>query len=326
VEQILSDSAVDLGDPGDDDVYGHGRINAAAAIAMASDYAGAPNQPPVASATATPQGTYAPLPVVFDGSLSTDDGFISSYAWDFGDGNRDSGVQVTHTYNVADVYDAVLTVTDDRGATGTVTVSVVVESDPSALFPPANLSAAVDANTVTLTWDDNNGAETGYQIERAKKARGKYAYSLLATTGPDAQQYVDEPGETGNYRYRMRAVNGSEVSEYSPAVAVTIESVGTDPEPDPGTLAAPVLSYSVAGAEVNVTWTHSCPADAMCSYSVERGDQKTKGNINFAEVYSGSASSVTFTEDTRGTFYYRVNATDGTSVSGYSNTVTVRIR
>jgi len=54
VEDIIFSSAVDLGAAGDDDLYGHGRIDAGAAVLAAIDYALTPNELPIANATATP--------------------------------------------------------------------------------------------------------------------------------------------------------------------------------------------------------------------------------------------------------------------------------
>jgi PKD repeat protein len=56
--------------------------------------------------------------VNFDGSGSSDaDGNIVRYDWDFGDGNTapDGGPNPSNTYAVTDVYDVVLTVTDNDG-------------------------------------------------------------------------------------------------------------------------------------------------------------------------------------------------------------------
>ncbi|MEZ4700753.1 MAG: FG-GAP-like repeat-containing protein [Rhodothermales bacterium] len=85
---------------------------------------GSGNPSPIASFTATQvPGT---LQVDFDASASTDNGSIVSYAWDFGDGNVDTGVTVSHTYAVDGTYSVQLTVTDDEGATGAITKSVTV--------------------------------------------------------------------------------------------------------------------------------------------------------------------------------------------------------
>ena len=66
--------------------------------------------------------------VTFDGSASYDDGEIVSYVWDFGDGTTGSGAVVTHVYNAPGSYQVTLTVTDDTGLTGSLTLPVFVSS------------------------------------------------------------------------------------------------------------------------------------------------------------------------------------------------------
>ena len=55
------------------------------------------------------------LEVSFDGSGSSDDGNITSYDWDFGDGATGEGEAPSHTYAEAGTYMVTLTVTDDGG-------------------------------------------------------------------------------------------------------------------------------------------------------------------------------------------------------------------
>jgi len=53
----------------------------------------------------------------FDGQASRDDdGKILHYQWDFGDGDRETGMTASHAYLSAGRYQVTLTVTDDRGA------------------------------------------------------------------------------------------------------------------------------------------------------------------------------------------------------------------
>lgn len=53
-------------------------------------------------------------PVKFDGTASVDrDGFITSYEWDFGDGNKGRGVNTIHIYKQPGVYTASLTIRDN---------------------------------------------------------------------------------------------------------------------------------------------------------------------------------------------------------------------
>ena len=76
----------------------------------------APNRPPVAAFTTATQG----LKLTVDGSGSSDpDGAadIDSYAWEFGDGETDTGATPpAHTYAAAGTYNVKLTVTDKAGA------------------------------------------------------------------------------------------------------------------------------------------------------------------------------------------------------------------
>jgi parallel beta-helix repeat protein len=89
---------------------------------------GSPNQPPVAVATVTPDHGSAPLTVQFSSANSYDpDGTISATSWDFGDGSGSSEVNPSHTYTAVNTFQAVLTVTDNNGATHTDTVSVNVQ-------------------------------------------------------------------------------------------------------------------------------------------------------------------------------------------------------
>lgn len=85
------------------------------------------NPPPVAVASATPTNGTAPLFVNFSSSGSYDpNGTITSYAWDFGDGNSSNQANPSHTYNNPGIYNATLTVTDNQGATGSDTVTITV--------------------------------------------------------------------------------------------------------------------------------------------------------------------------------------------------------
>ncbi|MCC5841825.1 MAG: S8 family serine peptidase [Opitutales bacterium] len=85
------------------------------------------NALPVASFTVSPQSLDAGQMVALDAADSFDsDGTIVHYAWDFGDGFTGEGREVTYSYARPGIYEVTLTVTDDLGAVGQSSASVIV--------------------------------------------------------------------------------------------------------------------------------------------------------------------------------------------------------
>lgn len=95
------------------------------------------NVGPVATITASSIAGTTPLAVQLSAAGSTDaDGTLSTFEWDFGDNNQSSGREVEHTYTRVGSFTAVLTVTDNQGATGSAQTIITV-SDPAALSEAA---------------------------------------------------------------------------------------------------------------------------------------------------------------------------------------------
>lgn len=104
------------------------------------------NEPPTARFTLdTPVGA-APLTITVDSDPSYDlEGLIVLHEWDFGDGTSfsgtlddlGSGAAVSHTYTQPGTYVLQLTVTDERGATGTARANITVL--PGNTRPPRSL-------------------------------------------------------------------------------------------------------------------------------------------------------------------------------------------
>jgi len=85
------------------------------------------NVPPDADFDYTPASPTTDDTVEFDASDSSDsDGTVSTYHWDFGDGEDGTGVTPDHQYDEAGEYDVVLTVTDNAGNTDTRTITITV--------------------------------------------------------------------------------------------------------------------------------------------------------------------------------------------------------
>ena len=108
------------------------------------------NQSPSAVITATPTDGTAPLIVAFDASTSFDpDGVISKYRWDFGDGHSALGKTYSHTYTDVGSHLVELAVTDDKGAVGLATRTIVVRKESASTPAPNQPPVAQIAATPT---------------------------------------------------------------------------------------------------------------------------------------------------------------------------------
>ena len=74
--------------------------------------------------------------VVFDGSASTGQVPLVSWRWEFGDNTTASGIVVQHTYTTAGSFTVRLTVTDQRGQTGSSTAQIHILQLPTATLTP----------------------------------------------------------------------------------------------------------------------------------------------------------------------------------------------
>ncbi|HYF94394.1 MAG TPA: S8 family serine peptidase [Symbiobacteriaceae bacterium] len=85
------------------------------------------NDRPVAAIRITPARGRANQLLTVDGKGSTDrDGRIVAWAWEFGDGTTGTGDRLSHRWTRPGTYTVRLTVTDDKGATGTATATVTI--------------------------------------------------------------------------------------------------------------------------------------------------------------------------------------------------------
>ena len=111
-----------------------------------------PNQSPTASFTANPTSGIAPLEVSFNASNSSDsDGTIISYSWDFKDGNTGNGETINHTFSSTGSYNVKLTVTDNEGAIGSATKTIVVTPDTYEYKVEYKISGTATSVSVTLS-------------------------------------------------------------------------------------------------------------------------------------------------------------------------------
>ena len=184
---------------------------------------GAPpvNSPPSASFTFS----CVALSCTFNGSGSTDDNGISSYAWNFGDSQGGSGAIVSHTYASGGTFTVVLTVTDTAGQTDNESRSVTVTAGSGA--PCTNCESFT--GTLSGTGDSDfhpngtwyftgvTGVHRGWLSGPAnadfdlylQKWNGFFWVIVARSESVTSEEQIAYSGTQGYYRWRVLSYSGS---------------------------------------------------------------------------------------------------------------------
>jgi PKD repeat protein len=161
--------------------------------------------------TADADGPYSGTvgsPVTVNGSGSSPADRITSYQWDFGDGQTGMGAVITHTYAASGTYTLVLTVSDGvTQATDTATATIRAEGEnqpPQAVITlkaipktsnrcysfTGSASQDPDGQIVSYSWDlGDQHTRIGPEIEYCYAGAGTYHVTLTVT---------DNGGATGS--------------------------------------------------------------------------------------------------------------------------------
>ena len=253
---------------------------------------------PTAEITANTNSGEAPLAVNFSGSNSSDsDGTIVSYAWDFGDGSMDSGVNASHSFTEAGSYTVSLTVTDNDGLTNTATTTIVVNEEVIALAPTAEITANInsgdaplpvnfsgsnssdsDGTIVSYAWDFGDGStDSGVNASYSFTEAGSYTVSLTVT---------DNDGLTNTATTTI--VVNEEVIALAPTAEITantnsgeaplaINFSGSNSSDSDGTIVSYAWDFGngVSGNGMNSNYLFTTPGEYIVSLTVTDNDGLT---------------------------------------------------
>lgn len=251
-----------------------------------------PNQPPVAVAKSDKTTGSKPLTVRFDGSGSYDnDGTISSYAWDFGDGVSSNKAKPIHTYTQVGTFTAVLTVTDDDGAIGTdqvkITVTAAANMSPTAtITSPADGTNLPVGGTVTYrgTGTDPEDGELSASAFTWYYTRNGGEETLFISGVTSGEERIDQPG---TYTIILEVVDSDSASDRDQVTIIVGDNANTPPT------AVAEASPTSGSAPLTVSFTGSNSTDSdgsISSYSWDFGDGTSSGDADPTHTYAAAGT------------------------------------
>jgi PKD repeat protein len=234
------------------------------------------DQPPTARFTFTCTGRICS----FDGSTSTDDAGISSYAWSFGDGGTATGVTPTHTYTADGTFTVTLTVSDTTGQTNqtsqAVTVAVTVADYPpfaSFYVGCTNFTCNADSEgsgddngivNYTWTWGDGSTTTGGSPVSAPSHtyaAAGTYTITLTVSdiagqTSTTSHAVTVSLGPTAAFTFHCTGSTCNfDASDSTSTVAITNYHWDWDDESVTDTASATTQHVYAYGSSFGVTLT-----------------------------------------------------------------------
>ena len=244
------------------------------------------NQPPTAAFTFTPSAPVADSLLSFDASSSTDpDGTIVQYAWNFGDGTSGSDAPLTHAYAAAGTYTVTLTVTDDGGASDSVSLGVTVgTAQPGNQSPTAAFTFTPSAPVAgsLVSFDASASADPDGTIVQ-------YAWTFGDGSTGSGATASHTYGTTGTYTVTLTVIDDDGASD-SVSLGVTVGTAQPGNQP-PTAAFTPSALRPAAGTEVSFDASASTDPDGtIVQYAWNFGDETTGSGVNTTHVFQNGTT------------------------------------
>lgn len=168
--------------------------------------------------------------------------------------------------------------------------------------PPNNFFASHASNSsINISWDDRSDNETGFELYRSVSSGSGYVLVTIipATSGTNPQTYTDTNLQTNTtYYYRMRAINESGGSSYTPVASASTSIDTTKPT-------SPILTLGgTLRNQILLQWSGATDNVGVSSYDIYQNGALV-GSVNGSTQYYIATNVVALT-----TYNFVVRARD----------------